>query len=166
MVQAILRWDCDDGKVAKAPRISHTTKYRILLAFRVMQRCRTWDDWPVAKAQFLKDTHAIIFAQGSESLKEDELGENPSDEEGMEASAAKHPAQKRTYAVMRYQKSHEDMATQWSFVEKHFCENWFTNEWIRMCNPAYQRALLILYSQLHSQTLVCPLDKHAMGRGM
>jgi hypothetical protein len=75
----MLCWDGDDRKVTKVPRIPFRIKYQILLVFRIMQRCCTWDDWPAAKAQFLQEVHTIIFSQGSVTLEPGEIEDTSHD---------------------------------------------------------------------------------------
>ena len=136
VVQAILRWDCDDGGVTKPPRISSEVKYDILRSFRVMQRCRTWEDWPGAMSQFLQDTHTVIFSQGDIAPAEepgfDSYGSSLEDEvmEGdilhQASQAPKNNRRRRGY------RSNNEMTSQWEFIEHYFRSNWFTEQWIRM----------------------------------
>ena len=130
VVQAILRWDSDDGKAAKNPRISFAIKYHILLIFRVMQRCRTWEDWPAARDQFLKEVHAIIFSQGV-TIQEDEDESPASSNEGTGGERdICPPVQKPKKKKMPVCKSKQDMCLQWDFLEHYFHDNWFTEIWI------------------------------------
>ena len=138
VVQAILRWDCDDGRVtAKAPRISSEVKYRILRSFRGMQRCRTWEDWPAAMALFLQQTHTIIFSQGDISLEE-ELCYSSNPEGDATGDDMRHlPSQAPKVQVKKPQRprgyrSYAEMTTEWEFVQHYFSSNWFTRQWIRM----------------------------------
>ena len=139
VVQAILRWDCDDGGITKAPRISSEVKYEILQSFRVMQRCRTWEDWPAARAQFLQETHAIIYSQGdifpaeepaldshSSNLEDDAMGH---DIRHLGPPVPKN--QPKTHEGRRGYRSIAEMRTQWEFVDHYFRTNWFTDQWIR-----------------------------------
>lgn len=59
-----MRWDTDssdDKKKNKGPGISMRIKYRILVAFRLLQRCREWSEWELYEEQFTKRVEDIIY---------------------------------------------------------------------------------------------------------
>ncbi|KAI0744700.1 hypothetical protein C8Q76DRAFT_605694, partial [Earliella scabrosa] len=57
-VQAIIRLDTDKGDRGSPMRIPLTVKFEVVYFFRVLQRCRTWDEWPTARDAFLRRTSA------------------------------------------------------------------------------------------------------------
>lgn len=100
-----------------------------------MQRCRTWDNWPAAKACFLEELHAIIFSQGSAIVEDDEESIQSSDE-GKDSNRQTHPTVKPKTKRAAH-KSEQEMQLQWDFVERYFCDNWFTEIWIGTCVHFY-----------------------------
>ena len=133
VVQAILRWDCGGGGVTKAPRISSEVKYQILRSFRVMQRCRTWEDWPTTMARFLQETYTIIFSQSATAPAEEELDPSSAEDEGT-AGDIRHQAslgpkrQPKVHQPRRGGRTNSEMSTQWEFVHNYFMCNWFTDQ--------------------------------------
>lgn len=62
IIQAIMRWDTDESSdKKKAPGISLQTKYRIIVAFRLLQRCRDLDEWARCEAKFRQRVEDIIY---------------------------------------------------------------------------------------------------------
>ncbi|KAF8589640.1 hypothetical protein K439DRAFT_1612645 [Ramaria rubella] len=136
VIQAILRWECDDGSVVKGPRISMAVKYAILVHFCVLQRCRRMEEWPAAVTLFLKKVRKIIMSQTDEELEE--LNGDPEDtpdivEDEIPKSDGMKPSLKRKRRRNtrgRQPKTREMLKVQYEFVHSYFSKNWFTAEWI------------------------------------
>lgn len=57
-----MRWDTDDRTQKKSnPGISTHAKYRILVAFRLLQRCRRMSEFKKARKEFLQRVEDIIY---------------------------------------------------------------------------------------------------------
>lgn len=57
-----MRWDTDKkGKKGKTPSISIQKKYRIIVAFRLLQRCRQWNEWKAFRDKFIQRLEDIIY---------------------------------------------------------------------------------------------------------
>jgi hypothetical protein len=134
-IQAILRWDCDDGLMAqeKGVRITQELKFQICILFRNLQRCRTWEEWPKTKARFLNKVRTIIFTQTTIPCEEEETeDENPEGENDIRAPGRLIHSQSTTTRKLKV-KSEQLVGKEYNFVEKYFCVYWFTEEWIRKC---------------------------------
>ena len=133
VVQAILRWDRSDGSTAKGPKISTHIKYKLLILFRRLQRCRSWTEWPAAKAVFLHHACELIHSQRETESSDEEKALTSGDEGAAAIESDGEQAQKQGMKMHRIRGAHisrDSVEIQWQFVEMYFCESWFTDEWI------------------------------------
>jgi hypothetical protein len=66
-MQAILRWDCNNGTMAKAPWLPLKLKYKLLVLFCKAQHCCSFKDWPTYEAEFLQAAKKAIIKQGADT---------------------------------------------------------------------------------------------------
>ncbi|KAF8584271.1 hypothetical protein K439DRAFT_1616877 [Ramaria rubella] len=141
VVQAILRWDTDNGTAVKKPRLPFYIKYKLIVLFRVLQRCRTMDDWPATKARFLQDACGVVMSQrsseaDSDSGKSGGEGDEEFDEHGnpgVISGSNEHQgklAQSVSGKQVQGPKTKELLARECQQVYDYFCTNWFTDTWI------------------------------------
>ncbi|KAI0716346.1 hypothetical protein C8Q76DRAFT_692091 [Earliella scabrosa] len=104
-VQAITRFDCDNGDRGAPMRIGVEVKAKIVYHFRILQRCRSELDWEGALNTFFSQVERAIMTQRT-------AAQNP---ERATIAAADE--------VARYR-------AQYEFVRTYFTTNWFTAEWI------------------------------------
>jgi hypothetical protein len=135
-VQAILRWDHSDGITSKGPKISTQIKYPLLIQFRVLQHCRSWEEWPATKECFLHAAHDLIVSQGDTISSDEDTDHSSTD--GEEGSTSQNvPLPKHRLPVPRLPQA--TIEAQWMFIKTYFCEHWFTDEWIRKYMISYLR---------------------------
>ncbi|KAI0705560.1 hypothetical protein C8Q76DRAFT_819788 [Earliella scabrosa] len=105
VVQAITRFDCDNGDRGAPMRIGVEIKAKIIYHFRILQRCRNELDWEASLHTFLSQVERAIMTQRTAPKNSDPPAVTPPDE------------------VTRYR-------AQYEFVRAYFINNWFTAEWI------------------------------------
>lgn len=138
VVQAISRWDADDGKRESVPKIGVKLKVDILVLFRSLQRCRSWGDWPKYKSQFEDALYALIMGpDGDDTDRDDEEdGKHEDDEEdGADTDSDLPPAVKHEPATKAKDKiplrANDDLRLrQYNTILQYFNKNWFTERWI------------------------------------
>ncbi|RPD52049.1 hypothetical protein L227DRAFT_568852, partial [Lentinus tigrinus ALCF2SS1-6] len=149
VVQAITRWDCDNGDRGSPLQLGMEVKVQIIFLFRDLQRCRSWDEWPVEKDKFLESLRRVIMSQTEEPA------EGTADSEEIAASLRPaHPnaavpslptVQTKAQSAGPIgasnikQKSSRRRArandrprceVQWDYVRSYFEDNWFIEDWI------------------------------------
>ena len=103
VVQAISRMEQDNGTRGSPMRMSMPLKVEIIYFFRILQRCRRWEDWEETKATFFDRVKNTVMTQGHKG--------DPAGDTG-EMQETRH-------------------AEQWEFIRNYFEVNWFTATWIR-----------------------------------
>jgi hypothetical protein len=98
-----------------APRISRQFKFKLLIHFRVLQRCRTWDEWPQAVDTFFQAIRQICHDDEEHDVEEEEA-----EDHDIPVQKGKRKSQKQATS-----KEVRD------WVEQYFQDNWFIDEWIR-----------------------------------
>lgn len=84
------------------------------------------DEWPVAREEFLQAVHNMIIRQGESISDEDSEGlKIDTMEESAQEKVPSHPRQR--HSIRAVPVTHNTVHTQWKFVERYFCENWFTD---------------------------------------
>jgi hypothetical protein len=164
VIQAILRWDGDDKSQSTRPRISQEMKYEILIVFRALQRCRTWESWPVARETFLQQVDNLIMSQdrkepGPVSVSDSNADSDSSQSVETEKLKTRPTAKSRATDQVRRQQS--------TWVREYFDCNWFTEEWIGEC-PKSMCGMIKLNTVTQSISLILgsPLDRLGMVHGM
>ncbi|KAF8573395.1 hypothetical protein K439DRAFT_1625113 [Ramaria rubella] len=132
IIQAILRWDCSNGKIAKAPRISARVKLKLCVHFRKAQRCRTHEEWPAYQKNFMVAAKKTIMEEDvDEDTEESESGDSSDLSDNSDSGGSPSLATKTMEVDKR--KSTNSRAVklrQWEFVKNYFPQNWFTEEWL------------------------------------
>ena len=113
-VQAITRFDTDDGTRGVPLRISVDLKVHIIFNFRILQRCRDREDWPAARDAFL------------ETVKEQTLRQ-PFVTKSKKDAPALTPEQQ----AMAERFHSEKVRAEWEAIRQYFMDHWFVEEWIR-----------------------------------
>ena len=109
VIQAIWVWDTDSGERGANIYISAALKYEILIYFRILQRCRSMDEWPATRDKFYAEVRKAINSQknSAKSGKRNAKGNN---------------------ALTQDKKD-----DQFKFVKDYFDKNWFTDRWLCTC---------------------------------
>ena len=105
VVQAITRFDCDNGDRGAPMRIGVEIKAKIIYHFRILQRCRSELEWEGALNTFLSQVERAIMTQRVAPKNTDAPAVTTQDD------------------LNRYR-------AQYEFVRTYFQVNWFTAEWI------------------------------------
>lgn len=136
VIQAITRWDGENGGRGIGFTLSEDMKFEICAHFRVLQRCRTWDDWPEAKR---------VFYVGLKVLLSDELDSEDNSGDMPEAKADKPEEDTVVDKPLRTAKSKKKPPpppkpktkaakasglTCFEAVQAYFEKNWFVERWI------------------------------------
>lgn len=106
--------------MGKAPGISQEIKYELLVLFRILQCCRTPEDWPSHRNTFLKNVETLVMSQGLSAMQSYSSSGADSDFEPPSKSLAKSGTSAHAYH-----------RTQFNFIQEYFNCNWFVDEWIR-----------------------------------
>lgn len=129
IIQAILNWDCDNGKRGIGFTLSHDLKFEICVLFRTLQQCRMWDAWPETKATFYKGLEALLSGLVEESSDDGSSdGHSQTDNTPENFSKKKKPLPKP-----RTKEAKVSGLTCYEAVRAYFDKNWFTDVWIRQC---------------------------------
>ena len=115
-MQAIQRFDTDEGIRGVPVRITVELKVQIVWNFRILQRCRDRNDWPAARDAFL------------EAVKEETLRQ-PLVLKTKQQAPPMTPEQKAAA-----ERSHQEkVRAEWEHIRQYFMDHWFVEEWIREC---------------------------------
>ncbi|KAJ6566654.1 hypothetical protein B0H19DRAFT_1257849 [Mycena capillaripes] len=142
VVQAILRFDANNGSHGLAFAIPFSVRFKILVLFRALQRCRSWDHWDQAKIDFhtglvelLGDADqaslaAVAEAEERSADSAEDVAQIASDVDA--ASLAVGTAKSRRPPQPRSKKAKESGKTCLETVQDYFNKNWFIEPWIPM----------------------------------
>lgn len=123
---------CDDGTRGTGKvQIGLQLKYKVIVLFRNLQRCRTIGDWPAAKAAFFAAVEDSVM-QHKNTTDEDEDEKTDDDQDGdadIDLIAITQPLSTNTSMTPADRGRRQ---AQWKVLEKYFERNWFTDEWISM----------------------------------
>ncbi|KAJ7825504.1 hypothetical protein B0H14DRAFT_3726674 [Mycena olivaceomarginata] len=126
IIQAILNWDCDNGKRGIGFTLSHDLKFEICVLFQTLQRCRTWDAWPETKATFYKGLEALLSGLVEESSDDGSSDGHPQTDNMPENFSKK----KKPLPKPRTKEAKVSGLTCYEAVRAYFDKNWFTDVWI------------------------------------
>ncbi|KAJ6526685.1 hypothetical protein B0H19DRAFT_1275539 [Mycena capillaripes] len=142
VVQAILRFDANNGSRGLGFAIPFSVKFKILVLFRTLQRCRSWDHWDQAKIDFhtglvelLGDADQASLAAVAEAVERsadsaEDVAQIASDVDA--ASLAVGTAKSRRPPQPRSKKAKESGKTCLETMQDYFNKNWFILPWIPM----------------------------------
>ncbi|KAJ7183847.1 hypothetical protein C8R46DRAFT_1308972 [Mycena filopes] len=120
VIQAILRWDSDGGKAGIGFKLSLDLKFEICVLFRTLQRCRTWESWPLAKQTFHEGLKSLLGDVEETSLDAGELSE--ADDKSVKAAPKKSVPQTKAAKAAGL--------SCFEAVKAYFDTNWFNKRWI------------------------------------
>ncbi|KAJ7174739.1 hypothetical protein C8R46DRAFT_1031343 [Mycena filopes] len=122
VIQAILRWDSDGGKAGIGFKLSLDLKFEICVLFRTLQRCRTWESWPLAKQTFHEGLESLLgdVEETSPELDAGELSE--ADDKSVKAAPKKSVPQTKAAKAAGL--------SCFEAVKAYFDTNWFNERWI------------------------------------
>ncbi len=128
-------------------------KWKIMYHFRILQRCRTWDNWPEAECTFLQQVQTTVMSQTQEDDTEAPTGNTESNATQGKATSTRTQSsrgrgrhagtlsrgrggrRKASKVATENTLSHTDaqvrVQAQWEYLRDYFKVNWFTQEWIR-----------------------------------
>ncbi|KAK6988478.1 hypothetical protein R3P38DRAFT_2573229 [Favolaschia claudopus] len=129
IIFAILRFDFDDGSQGLGFAIPISIKAEILILFRILQRCRSWDQWDDTKSNFRE---GLVHLLGN--TDRDELAARDAAERVSVASqgnnAARQVSRARGKPRARTKKAKESNKSVLEVVWDYFDKNWFVSPWI------------------------------------
>ncbi|KAK6991439.1 hypothetical protein R3P38DRAFT_3290638 [Favolaschia claudopus] len=129
IIFAILRFDFDDGSQGLGFAIPISIKAEILILFRILQRCRSWDQWDDTKRTFRE---GLVHLLGN--ADRDELAAKDAAERVSMASQGNNTARQvsrvRGKPRARTKKAKESNKSVLEVVWDYFDKNWFISPWI------------------------------------
>ncbi|KAJ7431780.1 hypothetical protein FB451DRAFT_1381338 [Mycena latifolia] len=120
VIQALIRFDADSGRQGLGFAIPTRTKFEIIVLFRILQRCRSWDNWEETKRVFHLGLTELLGEADRDSLAQ----EVASEQEGGQRAKSRKPPQPRSKKAKEAGKSCLEV------VQAYFNDNWFVHPWI------------------------------------
>ncbi|KAJ7458915.1 hypothetical protein FB451DRAFT_1563786 [Mycena latifolia] len=71
VIQALIRFDADSGRQGLGFAIPTRTKFEIIVLFRILQRCRSWDNWEETKRVFHLGLTELLGEADRDSLAQE-----------------------------------------------------------------------------------------------
>jgi hypothetical protein len=120
IVQAIIRFDGDDGRVTGGPKIPYALKYHMLRFFREAQRCRIREQWEAYEVRFFQQLERLCMSGDTDTAVE-----NP--EDSYESDDGSIP----TMPTMSHTGPNEEVRrARYIFLHNYFKKNFFTKVWL------------------------------------
>ena len=129
VIQAIMCFDSDSGGRGLGFAIPKNTKFNILVLFRVLQRCRSWEDWEETKRVFHAGLTELLGDADPDSLAK-EVADEQETEMGTQSKRTPVPKTKPP-PKPKTKKAKAEGKTCLEVVQAYFNDNWFINPWIR-----------------------------------
>jgi hypothetical protein len=132
VVFAILRFDFDDGAHGLGFSVPVAIKAQILVLFRILQRCRSRDQWGDAKHTFYAGLQALLGDVDTETMAQAAAAEQAVDEEAGSTSQSKQGSRRKRRGTARPRTKAAKAAGRSFFevVKEYFDKNWFIEPWI------------------------------------
>lgn len=128
IVQAIQRLEGDHTRVEGAPRMPYRLTYKIIRAFRKVQRCHTVAEWPAYQDKFSKDLWAACHDE--EMDEGDAIG---TDEDSDDEVPAPRLNKKPSVHSVSSQTSQKIRMERYRFLINYFDTYWFNDQWLSEC---------------------------------
>ncbi|KAJ7743233.1 hypothetical protein DFH07DRAFT_979671 [Mycena maculata] len=123
VIQAILRFDADSGGQGLGFAIPYSIKFEIIVLFRSLQRCRSWDGWDEAKQ---------VFHEGLEELLSEETPETLAKEAAEEQESPVGIKRRTGVPKAKSKRAKAEGKSCLEVVKEYFNKNWFIMPWIPM----------------------------------
>ncbi|KAK6974658.1 hypothetical protein R3P38DRAFT_2749796, partial [Favolaschia claudopus] len=129
VIFAILRFDFDDGSQGLGFAIPVSIKAEILVLFRILQRCRSWDQWEATKRNFHEGLVDLLGDADRDELAAKDAAERTSvlsqgNDNVKKGSRPRGMPRARTKKAKQSNKSVQEVV--WDYFDK----NWFVEPWI------------------------------------
>ncbi|KAJ7674056.1 hypothetical protein DFH06DRAFT_1467400 [Mycena polygramma] len=131
VIFAILRFDFDDGSQGLGFAVPLTMKLEILVLFRILQRCRSWDNWEEAKRTFHAGLEELARGADRESLEEELAAEQRALTQP-DSEPVKTQCRSKKVPKAKTKKAQEGGKSFLEVVKSYFDKNWFVMPWIPM----------------------------------
>ncbi|KAJ7176820.1 hypothetical protein C8R46DRAFT_1346767 [Mycena filopes] len=128
VVQAILGFHTDRGPRGIGFAIPTSTKFEMVVLFRILQRCRSYEQWEESKRVFHEGLRVLLDGADQETLAKQAAAE---DELVLGRSPAK-PRAAKPAPQPRSKKAKQAGRTCLQVVQAYFDDNWFVQPWIPM----------------------------------
>ena len=119
IIQAIIRFDGDKGRVSGGPKIPYLLKYQLLIYFQEAQRCRVPEQWEMYEARFFQQLERLCMFGDSDSTE--------NTEEAYESDDASSTAPEGLSSGP----SEEVRKARYVFLHDYFKNNFFSHVWLR-----------------------------------
>ncbi|KAJ7710692.1 hypothetical protein B0H17DRAFT_1123811 [Mycena rosella] len=127
VIQVLIRFDADNGHQGIGFAIPDDTKFRIIMLFHALQRCREWKDWEETK-QLLGATDREALAAQAAAEQEARARSQPQDPaapvEAQSQPKIRNPPKPHT------NQAKADGRSCLEVVQAYFNDNWFVHPWI------------------------------------
>ncbi|KIJ43097.1 hypothetical protein M422DRAFT_253594 [Sphaerobolus stellatus SS14] len=110
IIQAILRWQGDSGRLPDAPRVPISFKIKLFKAFRRLQRCRSRGEWPKFQEIFFQQLQVLCHEESEEG-----------------GNTAEVITGKRRHWQGFTAKDRRKLS---EFLNQYFTTNWFDDFWL------------------------------------
>ncbi|KAF7328148.1 hypothetical protein MVEN_02572200 [Mycena venus] len=130
VIQAIIRFDFDNGSRGIGFAIPMTIKAEIVILFRILQRCRSWDQWEESKRVFHEGLTQLLGDVDKETLAQTSAAEQVNADESEPEDGA--PAFRKPPPQPKSKKAKAQGKSCLEVVQSYFEDNWFIMPWIPM----------------------------------